>query len=111
MARSDDRLAVSVSVALLLPAASVTPAGAVTVAVLTRLAVAAELVWATTGYVWRPPAGMLTVWLMLPEPLAVKTVPAAPVAVQASAVTIAEKLSAAGAPTTFDGPALLTTMV
>src|SRR3954463_8682244 len=46
--RSLTNLAVSVLVALLLPAASVTPSGALTVAVLTRSAVAAGLVWATT---------------------------------------------------------------
>src|SRR3954462_15324715 len=47
--RSDTKVAVSLSVALLLPGVgSVTPAGTVTVAVLTRLAVAAELVWAMT---------------------------------------------------------------
>src|SRR3954470_13404682 len=46
--RSLTNLAVSLSVALLLPAASVTPAGALTVAVLTRLVVAAGLVWAMT---------------------------------------------------------------
>src|SRR3954454_14883671 len=46
--RSLTKTGVSLSVALLLPAASVTPAGALTVAVLSRSVVAAELVWATT---------------------------------------------------------------
>src|SRR5436190_767536 len=64
MARSDTSMAVSVSVALLLPGVgSVVPAGAVTVAVLTRLAVAEDCAVPVTVKTTElaPPAGMLTV--------------------------------------------------
>src|SRR3954453_1257964 len=54
---------------------------------------------------------MSTVSLMAPVPLVAWTVPAVPVAVQLSEVTIAGKLSLTLAPTTFEGPALLTVMV
>src|SRR3954470_14173006 len=54
---------------------------------------------------------MSTVSLMAPVPLVAWTVPVVPVAVQLSAVTIAGKLSLTVAPTTFEGPLLLTTMV
>src|SRR3954470_12521330 len=54
---------------------------------------------------------MSTVSLMAPVPLVAWTVPVVPVAVQLSEVTIAGKLSLTVAPTTFEGPALLTVMV
>src|SRR3954453_10525943 len=50
--------------------------------------------------------------VMLPLPVASKPdVPVVPVAVQLSEVTMPGKLSLTVAPTTFEGPALLTVMV
>src|SRR3954468_20056237 len=54
---------------------------------------------------------MSTVSLMGAVPLVAWTVAAVPVAVQVSAVTMAGKVSLTVAPTTFEGPPLLTVMV
>src|SRR5690349_9304183 len=58
-----------------------------------------------------PPAGIETVAEMLPDPEAVKLVPAVPVAVQLTEPKLAGKLSLTDAPTASDGPELLTTIV
>ena len=50
---------------------------------------------------------MLTVSLMGPVPLALNVAPAVPVAVQASDVMAAGKVSLTVAPTTFEGPPFL----
>src|SRR5581483_6457274 len=56
------------------------------------------------------PAGMVTVSLMLPLPLALKPL-APPVAVQVTPVKAAGKVSVTVAPVTLLGPALVTTRV
>ena len=58
-----------------------------------------------------PPAGIVTVAAMFPEPEAAKLVPAVPVAVQATEPKLAGKVSATLAPTASDGPPLPTTTV
>jgi len=106
IARSAVPDSVSLSVAELLPGlGSVTPAGAVTVAVLDSVPVAAAEMAALTVYVTDPPAGRLTVSVMLPEPAAVQVPPPAPTQVQV-AVSEAGNVSATVAPVALLGPAL-----
>src|SRR5438094_33374 len=66
--KSKHRTIVSVSVAVLLPAVSVTPAGAVTVAVLATEPVAEDFTVAVSMHVACSPEGRLTVVEMLPSP-------------------------------------------
>ena len=95
-------VSVSVSVAELLPGfGSLTPAGAVTVAVFDRLPVAPAAIAALTVYVTVPPAGRLTVSLILPDPAAVQVPPPAPTQVHV-AVRAAGNVSATVAPGAFD---------
>ena len=73
-----DGMIVSVSVAELLPGVgSLTPPAVATVAVLTSEPVAATFIAATAVYITDPPAGRLTVSLILPEPEAVQVPPPA----------------------------------
>src|SRR3954463_16593360 len=102
---------VSLSVAELLPGVgSVTPAGAVTVAVLLTVPVAAAEMGQLAGEVTLPPAGRLTLPLMLPEPDAVQVPPPAPTQVQVQ-VSDAGKVSATVAAVALLGPALEAVMV
>jgi hypothetical protein len=111
IARSAFPTSVSVSVALLLLGVrSVTPPGTATVAVLDRVPVADALIVALTVYVTLPPAGRLTVLLMLPFPLAGHVPPPAPAHVQV-AVRDAGNVSATVDPGALLGPALLATIV
>ncbi len=75
-----------------------------------KLPVAPALMVALTVYVTLPPAGKLTVSLMLPEPLAVHVPPLAPTQVQV-AVRAVGKVSATVAPVTSLGPAFEAVMV
>ncbi len=110
--KSADGAAVSVSVAELLPGVgSVVPLGTLTVAVFTKLPVRLEGTDTVIVYVIEPPEGMLTVWLMLPVPLAEPVAPPAKTADQLVIVVPAGALSATVAPTTLLGPALLATTV
>ena len=105
IARSADAAKVSLSVAELLPGVgSVTPPGAATVAVLLSVPVAAALIVQLAVYVVLPPAGRLTVSLMLPEPEAVHVPPPAPTHVHVH-VREAGNVSAAVAPVALLGPA------
>jgi hypothetical protein len=109
--RSAFPASVSVSVAeLFAGTGSVTPPGTATVAVFTRLPVADALIVALTVYVTLPPAGRLTVLLMLPFPLAGQVPPPAPAHVHV-AVKDAGNVSATVAPVTLLGPALLAVIV
>src|SRR3954447_22197503 len=111
MARSELRVIVVVSVSLLLPAASVTPAGALTVAVLDSVPVAEEATVPLTVNVAVPPERRLTEAAMLPVPEAGQDEPLEAVQVQAAPVKAAGKVSATEAPTTSEGPLLVTTIV
>src|SRR6476620_7872276 len=113
MARSEDRVIVSVSVALLLVVGlSVTPVGAVTVAVLATEPVADDLTVADTVNVAVPPESRLTVVAMLPVPeAAVQLEPAEARQVQVTPLNCEGIVSATAAPVTSDGPLLVTTMV
>src|SRR5262245_22666937 len=103
-----------VSVALLLPATgSVTPTGGATVAVLVSgPVVAAGTVPVTVKVAWVP-GDSVTSASMLPVPEAVPQLAPAPlgVQVQVKPASGAGSASCTWASTTFDGPALLTTMV
>lgn len=101
----------SVSVAMLLPGVgSVTPPPVATLAVLLKVPVAEAEIAAVTVYVTEPPAGRLTVSLMLPEPIAVQVPPPAPTQVHV-AVKTAGKVSATVEPGASLGPAFEATMV
>src|SRR3954469_17462350 len=105
MERSALAASVSLSVAELLPGVgSVTPAGADTVAVLLSVPVAAAETAQLAVYVTLPPAGRLTLLLMLPAPEAVQVPPPAPTHVQVQ-VNDAGKVSATVAPEAVLGPA------
>src|SRR5712675_2465934 len=113
MARSTETaLSVSESVAELFAGVlSVTPAGAVTVAVLLSVPVARPEIVQVEVYVTLPPAGRLTVLLMLPANVpAVQVPPPAPTQVVLQ-VSVAGKVSATVAPVAALGPALLAVMV
>src|SRR6185295_1613760 len=110
-ARSAVAPSVSVSVAELLPGVgSVTPAGAATVAVLESVPVADGEIVQLAVYVTLPPAGRLTVSLMLPEPDAVQVPPPAPTQVHVQLRT-AGKVSATEEPGALLGPELEPVMV
>src|SRR4051794_18360852 len=113
MVRSDDGLAVSLSVALLLAVFGSVTADE-TVAVFTKLPVFDELTAVTvTVYVTEPPLGIvIPVSLMLPLPETSKPdVPTDPVAVQVGVPRAESKTSVTWASVTPDGPALLATIV
>jgi hypothetical protein len=102
---------VSVSVAELLPGLdSLTPPAALTVAVFDSVPVALDEMAALAVYVTDPPAGRLTVSLILPEPLAVHVPPPAPTQVQV-AVSEGGKVSATFVPGALIGPAFDAVMV
>src|SRR5436305_1920544 len=104
---------VSVSVAVLLPGVgSVTPAGTATVAVFDNVPDAPAVSVALTVYVIVLPAGIVTVSLMLPLPLALKPVaPPLAVAVQVCVASAAGNVSVMVAPVTLLGPLLVATIV
>ena len=110
--RSADGLRVSVSVAVLLPGVgSVVPVGAAMVAVFAKVPVAEALTVAVSVYVAVAPSGRLMVSLMFPVPDAAQVAPAVATQVHAAAVSDAGSVSVMVAPTTFDGPAFVATMV
>jgi hypothetical protein len=96
---------VSVSVAELLPGVgSVTPLGALTVAVLKSVPVALAEMLALAVKATDPPAGRLTVSLILPVPLAVQVPPRAPTQVHVT-LSAAGKTSTTVTPVAGLGPA------
>src|SRR5688500_12473551 len=112
MPRSASTPRASVSVALLLAGlGSATPPGAATVAVLLSEPVAPASTVPVAVYVTLPPAGRLTVSLMLPEPPGVQVAPPAPTQVQVTPVKAEGKASATVAPGALLGPVLLATIV
>lgn len=103
---------VSVSVALLLPGVgSVTPPPVATVAVFDSVPVAALDKVPVAVKVTEPPAGKLTVALMLPDPFAGQVPPPAPTQVQVTPVMVAGKVSATVEPGASLGPTLDATIV
>ena len=105
-------MTVSESVAELFPGVGSTiPPAAATVAVFDNVPVADIEILAVTVYVTLPPAGRLTVSLILPEPEAVQVPPPAPTHVQFADEMLAGKVSATVDPGAFDGPALLAVIV
>jgi hypothetical protein len=111
MARSAVGVSVSVSVAWLLPAASVVPVGARIVAVLLRVPVAVGTTVAVIVYVAVPLVSKSMVSTMLPVPDVVQVEPAVATQVQFAPVKVAGRLSVNVAPTTADGPAFFATTV
>ncbi len=87
------------------------PAGARTVAELIMSVVVVLDIVAVTVYVVVEPAGMLTVSLILPEPLAVHIAPEPAAHVQIALVSEEGMVSRIKAPFALLGPALLTTIV
>src|SRR5580765_1735211 len=105
IARSACGASVSLSVAELLPGGgSVVPAGAVTVAVLLSEPLADAEMLQLAVYVMLPPAGRLTVSLILPLPLAVHVPPEAPTQVHVQ-VAVAGNVSTTLEPGALLGPA------
>ena len=103
---------VSVSVAeLSVLTVSVKPIGALMVAVLARLLVAPGERAAITVKVTVPPAGMVTLVAIEPEPVAWHDAPTEAAHVQAALVMVAGNVSVTGTPVAVDGPVLATTMV
>src|SRR5438552_9031296 len=103
---------VSVSVALLLPGTgSATPPGGVTDAVLARVPVAAGSIVPVSVYVTEPPAGRLTVSLMVEAPAAVQVAPPAPTQVHVTPVSAAGGVSLTVDPGAASGPELAATIV
>src|SRR5262244_1710107 len=103
-----------VSVALSLPGTgSVTPSGGVTVAVLVRAPVVLAGTVPLTVKVALVPTGSVTSASMLPLPAGVPHAAPAPLAVQVQVklASGAGSGSCTRAPTTFDGPPLVTTRV
>ena len=84
--------------------------GAVAVAVLTKLPLAAGEIAQLAVCVTLPPAGKLTVSLILPAPAAVHVPPPAPTHVQVH-VRVAGNVSLTVAPGALLGPALLVVIV
>src|SRR6267378_966770 len=107
---ADGVICVSLSVAELLPAGSLTPAGAATEAVLTIVGAPVVTVPLAVN-VALPPDRRLTLAFKFPEPLAGQLEPADAAQVHVTPETWAGKLSVTVAPTTGLGPALLTTIV
>ena len=102
---------VSTSVAELLPTlVSVVAGGAATVAVFDKAPMAAAATSAVTVKVAVPPTARLTVVLMSPAPPAAQ-VPLTATQLQTAFDKVAANVSTTEAPTTFDGPLLLTTMM
>src|SRR4029453_8599197 len=97
------RVTVSVSVALLLAVLG-SPLAAVTVAVFGMDPLALGATEHEAVYVAEPPAGRLTLSLMLPDPAAVHVPPPAPGQVQLQ-VRLAGNVSATVAPVALLGPA------
>jgi hypothetical protein len=81
------------------------------VAVLLRLPVADPLIVPVRAYVTVPPTGRFTIWLMLPDPLAVQLPPPAPTQVHVAPVISAGTVSVTVAPFARLGPAFDTTIV
>jgi hypothetical protein len=105
-------LSVSVSVAELLPGVgSVVPLGTVIVAVFANEPVDAAETAAVSVYVTVAPTAKFTVSEMLPVPLAVQLAPELATHVHVAPLNEAGSESATIAPTTFEGPAFVATIV
>lgn len=102
----------SVSVAELLPGiGSVVPLGTVTVAVFASVPVAFAATVAVNVYVTVAPTAMFTVSEILPVPEAEHTAPADAAQVHVAPLSTLGNTSATVAPTTFDGPTFVATIV
>src|SRR5919197_3985011 len=107
---ADGVICVSLSVAELFPAGSLTPAGATTDAVFTIVGAPVVTVPLAVN-VTVPPDSTLMLVFRFPDPLAGQLEPADAAQVHVTPETCAGKLSVTVAPVTALGPALLTTIV